>query len=102
MTEPRAFCGLLARILPVNIRAEITDKKVYKTLDQLRQELQARGIPVDEMVAEERANKGCPVTLFATICKNESLWVEGYPSGGLDYHGDRLPRSAHSTISVAK
>ncbi len=26
MNEPRAFCGLLARILPVNIRAEVTDK----------------------------------------------------------------------------
>jgi hypothetical protein len=55
LNEPRVFGGLLNRILPVSIKAEVTDKKVYKTFDQLRAELKARGIPVDEMVAEERA-----------------------------------------------
>src|SRR5258707_2872288 len=32
LTEPRAFCALLGRILPVMIKADVTEKKVYKSV----------------------------------------------------------------------
>src|SRR6266404_1843607 len=44
--DPKAFCSLLGRVLPLQVQVESKTEVRYKSVEEVRAELDARGIPI--------------------------------------------------------
>ena len=44
---PQAFATLLGKVLPLQVRVEARTETVYRTVSEIREELERRGIPLE-------------------------------------------------------
>lgn len=49
--EPKAFSSLLGRVLPLTLNTTSHSEVVFRSVEEVRAELKARGIPVEQIVA---------------------------------------------------
>jgi hypothetical protein len=54
--DHRAFCPLLGRALPLQVKVENRTEVRYKSADEVRAELEARGIPIKNVLQLEYHN----------------------------------------------
>lgn len=47
--EPRTYAMLLAKIIPLQVQTTKTTEVTYRSIDEVKAELEARGIPVDRI-----------------------------------------------------
>jgi hypothetical protein len=48
-TDPRTYASLLARVIPLQVTSTTTQEVTYRSIDEVRAELAARGIPIDRI-----------------------------------------------------
>jgi hypothetical protein len=45
--HPQAFATLLGKVLPLQVRVEARTETIYRTVSEVREELERRGIPLE-------------------------------------------------------
>jgi hypothetical protein len=48
-TDPKTFCQLLARVIPLHVQTEDTGPQYYPSISEVQEELRRRGIPVERI-----------------------------------------------------
>jgi hypothetical protein len=46
---PAVFCGLLAKLLPLQIRSDLSNEVVYQTVDDIQRDIKARKLPLERI-----------------------------------------------------